>query len=120
MAYKAKQEASGTTLTHAQLADLYSAKVKVSSGETVSRDYVGAAVHVYTHILSDVSCRSLVLQACPAHCPTVAHLSCSRRTHTHTHTHSFRQWHFIHTSQIIAAGRGALWQEDAVGQSDEA
>jgi hypothetical protein len=65
MAYKAKQEASGTHLTHVQLADLYSSKVMVSSGETVSRDYVGAAVHVYNHILSDVNCRALVLQACP-------------------------------------------------------
>jgi len=69
MAYKAKQEASGTNLTHAQLADLYSSKVMVSSGETVSRDYVGAAVHVCTYILSDVNCRTLVLQACPTHHP---------------------------------------------------
>ena len=69
MAYKAKQEASGTNLTHAQLADLYSSKVSVSSGEKVSRDYVGAAVYVYKYILSDVNCRALCLQACPTHNP---------------------------------------------------
>ena len=67
MAYKAKQEASGTYLTHVQLADLYSSKVMMSSGETVSRDYVGASVHVYNHILSDVNCRTLILQACHTH-----------------------------------------------------
>ena len=69
MAYKAKQEASGTNLTHAQLADLYSSKVSVSSGEKVNRDYVGAAVYVYKYILTDVNCRALVLQACPTHNP---------------------------------------------------
>ena len=57
MANKAKQEASGTNLTHAQLADLYSSKVSVSSGEKVNRDYVGAAVYVYKYILSDVKSR---------------------------------------------------------------
>jgi hypothetical protein len=75
IAYKAKQESLGTNLTHTQLAELYSTKVTVSSGETVSRDYVGAAVTVYSHILSDVACRTLVLQACPRPTTQSDHLS---------------------------------------------
>ena len=67
-AYKAKLEASGTNLTQAQLADLYSAKVMVSSGEAISRDYVGQALRVYLHILSDANCCQLILQASTRQC----------------------------------------------------
>ena len=62
-AYKAKQESSGTQLTQDSLAELYNKRVRVSSGEKVSKYYVGQALRVYQHSLSDVTCRTLILEA---------------------------------------------------------
>ena len=64
-AYKAKQESNGTQLTQDSLAELYNKRVRVSSGEEVSKYYVGQAlrIYLYQHILSDVACRTLILEA---------------------------------------------------------
>ena len=62
-AYKAKQESSGTQLSQDSLAELFNKRVRVSSGEEVSKYYVGQALRVYQHILSDVTCRTLILEA---------------------------------------------------------
>jgi hypothetical protein len=68
MTYKTKQKALVTSLTHTQLADLFRTNVIESSGETVRRNYVGAVVTVYAHILSDTTCHSRVLQSLHAPC----------------------------------------------------
>ena len=62
-AYKAKQESSGIQLTQESLAELYKKRVRVSSGEEVSKYYVGQALRVYQHVLPDIACRTLTLSA---------------------------------------------------------
>ena len=62
-AYKAAQEQSGTNLSQEKLAELYAANVRESAGEAVNRDYIGMALRVFQHILSDNTCRALVLKA---------------------------------------------------------
>ena len=47
-----------------RLAELYSAKVKVSSGEQVTIMFVGSALRVFTQILNEPTVRGLILQAC--------------------------------------------------------
>jgi hypothetical protein len=67
-AYKANQEEAGNNLSYDNLADLYNKRVRVSSGEEVSRYYVGQALRVYTHVLSNDECRLLILEARAPHC----------------------------------------------------
>ena len=74
-AYKAAQDAAGNIMTYDKLADLYSLKVKISSGEAVSRDYVGQALRIYNVILSDPQCRALIMQA--GHLQRLSCKSCS-------------------------------------------
>ena len=67
-AYKAAQEQSGISLSQEKLAELYTAKVRASAGESVNRDYIGMALRVFQHILSDNTCRALVLKAPSTQC----------------------------------------------------
>jgi hypothetical protein len=62
-AYKVKQEEAGNNLSYDSLAELYNKRVRVSSGEEVGRYYVGQALRVYTHVLSNDECRLLILEA---------------------------------------------------------
>jgi len=63
-AYKAQMETRGVTLSYQQLAELYSAKVKVSAGEQVTQTFVGSAMRVFSQLLSEPTVRGLILQAC--------------------------------------------------------
>jgi len=63
-AYKSQMESRGVNLSCPQLAELYSAKVKVSSGEQVTITFVGSALRVFTQLLNEPTVRGLVLQAC--------------------------------------------------------
>jgi hypothetical protein len=60
--YKTKREfTSGTPLSAPELAAEYNAKVVISSGEAVTKDYTYSALAVYDRILKDDVCRTLVL-----------------------------------------------------------
>jgi hypothetical protein len=63
-AYKSQMESRGVNLSYPQLAELYSAKVKVSSGEQVTITFVGSALRVFTQLLNEPTVRGLILQAC--------------------------------------------------------
>ena len=62
-AYKTVLESRGISLSYPQLADLYSAKVKVSSGEQVTSTFVGSAMRVFSQLFADPTVRGLILQA---------------------------------------------------------
>jgi hypothetical protein len=66
-AYKAKLEEAGNNLSYENLADLYNKRVRVSSGEKVSRSFVGQGLRVYSLILSNDECRRLILEARAGH-----------------------------------------------------
>lgn len=61
-AYKSSQEQIGVQLNQEMIADLYNRKVRVSSGEQVSKYFVGQALRIFQHIFSDEDCRKLVLE----------------------------------------------------------
>ena len=68
-AYKTKREfTSGNPLSAPDLAIEYNSKVRVSSGEAVTKDYTYSALRVYDRIFKDDMCRTLVLSVAPSTC----------------------------------------------------
>ena len=67
-AYRASQQSKGVNLSNVTLSQLYNSRVRVSSGEEVSQYYVGQAMRIYTHLLSDPDLRALMIEVRRAAC----------------------------------------------------
>ena len=71
--YNAKREFnSGTPVSAPDLAAEYNAKVVISSGEAVTKDWAYSALAVYDRILKDDVCRTLVLSVPHPNCQTAS------------------------------------------------
>lgn len=129
-AYKAKREVlTGASVSCVELANEFSSKVAISSGEQISKDYAYTAMAVYDRILKDDTCRSIILSVPLSHIDMPGNIP---YTQSHRVFPAFRQaeeefgkktpwdsvskleWVFKKAGSSTTARRKIIWQLAAV------